>query len=117
MCWPIPPMSWSSRRPGETPAACAAPPGCGEGVKPPFCWLLLLALVGRKEDNFRALALDGELAVVDEQLAADAVLEEQEAQLVHRHRVLVVRGRLEVGDGDGPCRQPVGPLRGATVCI
>jgi hypothetical protein len=61
-------------------AACAVPRGCGNDLDV----LLLLALARRVEDDLLEHALDGELAVVDEQLAADAVLEEQEAQLVDR---------------------------------
>ena len=52
---------------------------------------LLLALARRMEGDLLELALDGELAVVDEQLAAHAVLEEQERQLVDRHRVAACR--------------------------
>src|SRR4051812_7254069 len=66
---------------------------------------LLLALARRVEGDLLEIALDGELAVVDEKLAADAVLEEQEPQLVDGDRVLAVGAGLEVADRDRPGRQ------------
>src|SRR5256885_9406266 len=94
------PRTWSSsRRCGEMPAACPAPRGCGNNG------LLLLALAGRVEDDLPQLTPNGKLTVIDEQLAADAIREEQEAQLVHRSRVLAIGARLEVADGHRPGRQ------------
>ena len=98
------------------PAACAALRGCGAD---PDAVYFCLALAWRMEDDLLELALDGELAVVDVQLAADAVLEEQEAQLVDRHRVLGVRARLEIADRHRPGREriePLGVLQLAAAC-
>src|SRR3954452_1711062 len=83
---PSPHTSSSSHRCGEMPAACAVPRGCGNDLDA----LLLLALARRVENDLLEHAVDGELTVVDEQLAANAVLEEQEAELVDRSRVLAI---------------------------
>src|SRR5262249_33550251 len=90
--------SSSGRHAGETPAACAAPPGCGRGGE-----LFALALRGRRAGlDLREAAPEPAFSVVDVQLAADAVGKEQERQLVDGYRIALVRSRLEIGDRHRP---------------
>src|SRR5262245_55208487 len=58
-----------------------------------------------KTDDLLDLALYSALPIIDEQPAADTDLEEPEAKLGHRHRVLLIGPRLEIGDGHRPGRQ------------
>src|SRR5262245_51141121 len=94
-CWR--PTSWraielsaSSRHAGATPAVCVAPPGCGRKRVPGMGeWVALKPLGGGEhrgavllglvtfawfvKADLGEFSLDCELAIIDEQLAADAV--------------------------------------------
>ncbi len=60
-----------------------------------------------EERQLLELAADGEVAVVDIELRRHAVLVEAEGQLVGRHRIGLLRARLEVADGDRPGGKPL----------
>src|SRR6185295_7123812 len=108
-------------------AACAALPGCGprrvtgrdpsprrparRAKRAPAARLLwLIALARFVKGDLGELALNRELAVVDEQLATDAVLKEPKRQLVDGHRVALIGVRLEVADRNRPSRDRVETL-------
>src|SRR4026209_1259324 len=72
--------------------------------------LLLIALRRLVERNLRQLALKGEIAVVDVEQAAHAILEHQERDIVDRQCVAALRARLEVGDRYRPRLHRIEPV-------
>src|SRR5262245_9786297 len=69
--------------------------------------LLFRASADLKVGQFGELAADGEVAVVDQQLACHAVVEEHVCQFEGGHSILLVLAELEIAERYGPSRMLV----------